>query len=1343
MARRSGAMKASVDRRYVSVLLVLCMIAATMAIMLVANPVKGVAYQQPFASRDGEQDRESFARSIALFDLDGDGIADLVAGAPYATISSMKNAGSVRVYLSSGGPPLNKTVYINGTHGGDSFGWAVANVGDVNGDGNDDLAVGAPYADPGTDIDAGNVTLFYGWSGFSGKANVSINSANAGEGFGYALSAAGDVDGDTMDDMIVGAPYYSSATVNEIGRAYIFYGGSPMDSDSTADKTFPGDDAYGHFGWSVSGNANVDNDVSMDMVVGAPDEVSAGAARGAAHVFRNLDRVTPQSSVVRGAAANDRFGFCVMMINDINGDTYDDIAIGAPYNDVNGTDAGEVSILYGGAKFNEQVDLILMGQAPNELFGFSIASGDFRKDTYCDLIVGAPNSSLNATFAGRAYIFYGGSTPSAYPSVILVPETGSNFLGGSAAVGGNLTGDSAPDFAVGDPQFNLPGLPNAGRAYVYAGVQIVTPTNPKVWGYVYSSIGVGLQGFTVTLQSQSSTFNKSATTIANGSYEILAVPGTYWLNASKPGYVLNSTTVTLVMDQIKRQDFYPDTVPIVWGVVTDVPSGLAQRGATVAMYNGTTFVQSAVTPVNGTYWMPVPTAFIPAAGSQTDLRIEAWDGTHYLNWTNVTVRRSDTKRADIPLDRFPLVTGVVRDAISSSAVRSATIVADQGGVVRGTATSDLRGNYVLVAVNATAPGPLYLNVTAPGYWKDDAMVAVAKNAESTQDFFLQSDTTPPTSSITTTLQPYTNTTVITLDATADDDQGIQEVQLWYRHGGSGNFVLYGADQTSPYSFAFNTGTTGGDGLYEFYTRAVDLASNVEAAPATNDTWTYVDTHAPVLTITAPTEGQIFATSTVAVTWTGSDTGSGILWYRVQLDTSAWIDKGTATSHSFTGVTDGSHRINVTASDKALLETMKMVNATVDTTDAASQVDALPTYTTVADFVVTATATDPTGIQEVQLWYRFNGTGAFVYFGRDTTSPYTFQFNTSNIQGDGMYEFYSKAIDGAGHNESAPAGNDTWTIVDNAAPTLSITAPTAGQTVSTTDATVNWTGSDSASGIASFKTRVDGGSWVDRGTSLSATLTSLTDGNHTVDVNATDRAGHSKLASVTFMVDTVVPVVLITAPANNSALASASITLQWSASDVGSGIKTLQVSSDGATWESVAVSSTECVFYGPSGFPEGDYTLYVRASDHGGLTTTATVEMVLDRTDPTVTITSPRPDQKVKDSNVTIGWAMLDTGSGVSQVRISIDGGAFMSLGSVTSYDIATLADGTHNVTVRVTDRAGNYAEDTVEFTISTGGGISSIMMGAIALVIIVAIVAGVLLMKRKKGPVPEKKEPGK
>jgi len=1331
-------MEASVGRRFVSAVVVLCMLMASAAMLFSAFALGGTIYQAPVAYVDGNETMANLGRSVAIVDLNGDQIGDLVVGVPFAPAYGLKDAGAVRVYLSAGGVALANLIVINGTNTEDLFGWCVANVSDVNGDGRPDLAVGAPLADPGGYVDAGNVSIFYGWPGFSGTANITIDSDVAGERFGFSIAPAGDIMVDGMDDMIVGAPSYDSPTIIGAGRVEIFYGGNPM--NSIPDKTFVGDTAGGHFGWAVAGGVNVDQDATLDMVVGAPDKGAAGSA----YIYRNLDKVNPTENEVTGKTAGDGFGSSVALMDDLNLDTFGEIAIGAPYNNDNGSDSGSVSIILGASKFNAGIDITLVG-SPNEWFGYSVASGGIRQDGYSDLLVGAPMSRLNATSVGRAYAYYGGSAWTG-PNLTLVPDSGANFFGGSVAVGDNMTGDIAPDFAVGDPLFNLPGLPNAGRVYVYAGERPVIPPipqNPVVSGHVYvPGTTIGLQGFAVTLESP--TFPKSATTNATGYYEMTAVPGTYWLNASRAGYVANSTyPLVLVMDDKKTENFYPLKIPVMTGVVRDAVLTNLIRGASVALYSGTTLITVVTTPTNGTYWIPLPSAYVPADGSSVALTLKAWDQTHYTSSTDFTVSRNETKWVNFTLDRFPVVSGTVRDALDLSAVRG-TVTANQGATVIATTTTDIRGVYTLVAVNASAPARLYVNVSATGHFRTMDWVDVEKNGTDTLNFLLQRDNTKPTSQLAALAQ-YTTTAAVPLSATASppDANGIKEIQLWYRKAGSGSYSMYGADSSSPYEFSLDTTTTGGDGIYEFYSIAVDWADNVEDAPGANDTWTNVDSHAPTLAITSPSDGQLLATSTVAVAWTGSDSGSGLAKYEVQLDSSGWVDKGLATAHSFMSVPDGSHQVSVRATDTAGLTNTNSVGVVVDTTSAVSLVGTLPTYTTSVELALTATAADANGILEVQLWWRYGGSGAFAYFGADTSSPYTFLLNTSTIDGDGTYEFYSLAIDGAGNNESAPSGNDTWTIVDNAAPILTIAGPTAGQTVGTADVLVNWTGSDSSSGIASFMTRVDGGSWVDRGTSLSATLTSLTDGNHTVEINATDRAGHSNLASVTFMVDTVMPVVLITAPMNNSALASASITLQWSASDVGSGIKTLQVSSDGAIWESVAVSSTEYVFYGPSGISEGEHTLYVRAADHGGLTTTATVEMVLDRTDPTVTITSPRPDQKVKDSNVTIGWAMLDTGSGISQVRISIDGGAFMSLGSVTSYDIATLADGTHNVTVRVTDNAGNYAEATVEFSISTGGGISSIMIGAIALVIIVAIVAGVLLMKRKKGPVPEKKEPGK
>lgn len=1324
-------MTGSISRQSVSAVLVLCMLMASVA-MLFSAPVRGATvYQTPVAYFDGNETMANLGKSATIMDLNGDHIGDLVIGVPYASAFGLKDAGAVRVYLSSGGVAMSSLLVINGTHAEDLFGWCVANVSDLNGDGRSDLAIGAPLADPAGLVDSGNVSVFYGWAGFDGKSNITFNGGSAGEEFGFSIAPAGDIMMDGMDDLIVGSPYSGTGAMAGAGQVNIFYGGSPM--NTVPDRTIDGATAGEHFGWSVAGGVNVDQDATLDMVVGAPDKGTAGSA----YVYRNLDRANPTQNEIVGKAAGDRFGSAVCMMQDLNADTFGEIVVGAPFNNDNGSDSGSVYVLLGGSKFNTVIDITLYG-SPNEWFGWAIASGGIMQDGYSDLLVGAPNSRLNTSSVGRAYAYYGGSAWTS-PNVTLVPDPDASFFGGCVAVGDNLTGDPAPDYAVGDPLFNIVGLPNAGRLYVYAGVRVVIPLNPVVNGHVYvPGTTVGLQGFTITLESPA--LNKSTTTNAAGYYQLTAVPGTYWLNASRTGYVSNSTTVTLAMDETKTMNFYPLKTPVITGVIRDAVSTNVIAGASVAVYAGTTLVATAMTAANGSYWIPLPTAYVPAEGASTVFTVKVWDQTHYLSSADTTVARNDTNWANHTLDRFPVVGGTVRDALDLSAVRG-TVTANQGATEIASTTTDIRGVYSLVAVNATTPARLFVNVTATGHYKTVGWVDVDKNSTYTLNFMLQRDTTNPVSQLSS-LSQYTTTSVAAISATATDVNGIKEVQLWYKKAGSAGYSMYSADTSSPYAFNFDSATTGGDGIYEFYSVAVDWADNTEAAPGTNDTWTNIDSHAPTLSITSPTDGQLLAISTIEVSWTGSDAGSGLAKYEVQLDSAGWVDKALATSHSFTTVADGSHTIYVRATDNAGLIQTKSVSVTLDTTNATSLVSPLPTYTTTLEFTLTVTAADANGIKEVQLWWRYGGTGTFSFFGADDTSPYSFVFNTSLIEGDGMYEFYSLAIDGANNNESVPVGNDTWTIVDNAPPVLGITSPTAGQTVGTTDVLVNWTGSDQASGIASFKTRVDGGTWADQGSSLYATLIGLTDGNHTVDVNATDHAGHSRQSSVTFMVDTVAPEVLILSPLNNSAISSASIMLEWSASDAGSGIALLEVTSTGATWVSVDVDSTEYLFNQPSGITEGEHVMGVRATDHGGLVTTATVNTILDRTEPTVTITSPRPDQKMKDSTVTIEWAMLDATSGVSQVRISIDGQAYIPLGVVSSYEITNLDDGVHNITLRVTDKAGNMAETTIEFTVSTGAGINAVMIGAIA-VVIIALVAGAMLMRRKKGPAPEKKEPEK
>lgn len=1235
-------MSTSTGRRYLSVAIVLCMVLASIAVLFSAMTVRGMDYQTPVTHFDGNETMQMLGRSVVLMDLNGDHIGDLVVGAPYTSSYGLANAGSVTVYLSTGG-----VIVINGTHSGDLFGFCVANVSDVNDDGMADLAVGAPLAEPAGLVGAGNVTVFYGWDDFNGAMpNLTINSAVAGEELGYSIAAAGDVNGDGIDDMIVGAPYYDSGSMTGAGNVYIYDGGTTM--DSAPDKTFTGSVGGAHLGFSVAGGVNVDQDATLDMVAGAPDQGTAGAV----YIIRNLDRTNPTVNVVNGKAAGDKFGHSVAMLQDMDGNAFGEIAVGAPYNDDKGPNAGEVSLIYGSSRFNTVIDLNLMG-SPGEWFGWALAGGDFHQDTLSDLLVGAPNSRLNASSIGRAYAYFGAAALSSSPNITLVPDSGTSFFGGSLAVGDNATGDHAPDFAVGDPLFNVPGHSNAGRVYLYSGFSLPTPPSlPRVQGHVYiPGTTIGLAGFTVSLESP--LFKMSATTDATGGYEMDAVPGTYWLNASMTAYVTNSTyPFTLAMDDVKTKDFYPLTVPVVKGTVRDVVSAKVIPGASVALYNGTNLVTTVTTPVNGTYRILLPTQYVPAEGAATDLTLKVWHSTHYMNITDFSVVRNETKLADANLDRFPVVGGSVRDALDLSAVRG-TIVANQGSTIVATTTTSIRGIYAFEAVNASSSAELWVNVTATGYFRTNDSLMVVKNQNYTLNFILAQDNVKPTSQVSS-LPQYETTDTFKVSATASDPNGngIKEVQLWYKRAEAPSYALYATDSTSPYDFNFDSATTGGNGVYEFYSIATDWADNVEDAASANDTWTNVDSHAPTLAITAPTEGQQLASSTVAVSWTGSDAGSGIAKYEVQLDASGWVDKALATSHSFTSVSggshlisvratdnvglattktvnvtldlqsptlvitaptegqlsanptiavawtgsdagsgiakyevqldasgwvdkalatahdftsvpDGSHTISVRATDNGGLTTTKTVNVIVDTTSPVSSLGALPTYTATATFELNATATDANGIELVQFYYRFNGSGSFSYLGNDASSPYTFQVDTSSLNGNGKYEFYSLAVDNAGNNESAPAGNDTWTLVDTAPPTL--------------------------------------------------------------------------------------------------------------------------------------------------------------------------------------TITFPQTNQEIKKSNLTVHWVVKDDISGVAQVSISVDGGAFHALGVVDLYQIEKLDDGKHNITIRVTDKAGNTMESTVEFTISTEAGTSTVLIGAIAVVVIViVIVAALMLMRRKKTPPPpEEKDQGK
>ncbi len=237
-------------------------------------------------------------------------------------------------------------VKITGDEAEDHFGWNVSSAGDVNDDGYEDIIVGAPGYGGGK----GRAYIFFGGPWLSGdldtmEANVTINGSANGDKFSWDVSSAGDVNGDLISDVIIGAPGNDSNK----GRAYIFFGKDPMPkfiNATKADVILSGESEDDEFGFSVSSAGDVNYDDFDDVIVGAPGNDSN---TGAAYIFLgNVSMVEEPSNIFCGFDIGDKFGFSVSTAGDINGDGYDDVIVGAP-------GADRAYIFYGGEPMNSWV----------------------------------------------------------------------------------------------------------------------------------------------------------------------------------------------------------------------------------------------------------------------------------------------------------------------------------------------------------------------------------------------------------------------------------------------------------------------------------------------------------------------------------------------------------------------------------------------------------------------------------------------------------------------------------------------------------------------------------------------------------------------------------------------------------------------------------------------------------------------------------------------------------------------------------------------------------------------------------------------------------------------------